>query len=858
MDDFKEELSRKENEKIRWGTIIPLIGGSALGCKEATGTLPDFHLSYSPFSGNERHIRNYWPSVPMYYLDKNSENLPNFGNVDFINSVCPCAGLSMLNTSSSGGKKRGADAAANRWMYESSVYILSKVRPKVLWGENAPGLFTTLGEGVIEKLRKIGEHFGYSFSVMKTSTDFHGIPQRRVRTFYFFWKSPTVPKMTYYSRERKNLLDYLNEIPIDAPMTDIYLADGKASERARYYQFILEKEGLTHAEFVKKIGKGTVTTYLEEHNLIDECIEWLKEKYPKESFWNKTGNNRTHIEYLEHVKKKRAAGLGYWDDSPRFVGDTFAAVMKKTMMWGVHPEEDRFLNAREFMHLMGLPHDFQLHDAERSINHIAQNVPTCTARDMAEQVTKFIRGELEMTNFCFMRQDNTNQTIVTAVEGYVAPIGVEDLNNLERNIKLLEFISAGDAAEPVKKEKKIVFRKEKKPKQELSEEERQMLEIDREIKREKEREIRKQLREAKDQRIREERAKNKELRDEERAKNKEMRDKERQLRIEMRRAKQERRLSERKVRRSIVVEKESKVPLDPEEVAEEEKKFMCKICLIFPRDDSRNKSELYRHYSLVHYPKEIKEAFLTMKSPEPCPFCPDDGKGPQKMISSKDISHIGQTHSKVEMFMPKEYHVQGSKRRSSIMPRIHSTIVPKNNNVKENLFYAVELNDEEKVKPEAKPVIEVVDDEDDEVDEEIRITEVKTRSGRLSRSRLSQIDNFADVKPFKSEPKKSISRNYVEETDAEPVRTRSGRVSKRTELFSKAIQIELSKASKSKRIKVQQEPVIIDIEENDEQVKRKYSLDTHSTSENKRTRSGREIQNHSLRRSTRTVTTLRI
>ena len=83
----------------------------------------------------------------------------------------------MLNTSSAGGKKRGADAAANKWMYESSVYILSKVRPKVLWGENAPGLFTVMGEGVIEKLRKIGEHFGYSFSVMKTSTELHGIPQ---------------------------------------------------------------------------------------------------------------------------------------------------------------------------------------------------------------------------------------------------------------------------------------------------------------------------------------------------------------------------------------------------------------------------------------------------------------------------------------------------------------------------------------------------------------------------------------------------------------------------------------------------------------------------------------------------------
>ena len=71
------------------------------------------------------------------------------------------------------------------------------------------------------------------------------------------------------------------------------------------------------------------------------------------------------MEYLEHVKKKREAGteyenmkqifltnifyeifegLGYWDDSPRFMGESFAAVMKKTMMWGVHPTEDRLVN----------------------------------------------------------------------------------------------------------------------------------------------------------------------------------------------------------------------------------------------------------------------------------------------------------------------------------------------------------------------------------------------------------------------------------------------------------------------------------------------------------------------------------
>ena len=71
----------------------------------------------------------------------------------------------------------------------------------------------------------------------------------------------------------------------------------------------LNQSGLSNAEFVKKIGKGTITTYLEDHNLIDECIDWLNAKYPGESFWTKAGNNRTHVEYLEHVKKKREAGM---------------------------------------------------------------------------------------------------------------------------------------------------------------------------------------------------------------------------------------------------------------------------------------------------------------------------------------------------------------------------------------------------------------------------------------------------------------------------------------------------------------------------------------------------------------------
>ena len=74
------------------------------------------------------------------------------GEMDFINSVCPCAGLSMLNRQKEGNVSifilfaylkisfqntptvqsgRGADAAQNEWMLKSANYVLSVVRPKV-------------------------------------------------------------------------------------------------------------------------------------------------------------------------------------------------------------------------------------------------------------------------------------------------------------------------------------------------------------------------------------------------------------------------------------------------------------------------------------------------------------------------------------------------------------------------------------------------------------------------------------------------------------------------------------------------------------------------------------------------------
>ena len=121
-DSFKEML-----DSIKWGTCIPLIGGSAIGCAQTIGHEPEYHLTYKAFGFNEKQIRNYWKDVPYFVLDDENFDVSSIPtkDMDFINAVCPCAGLSMLNVHAS------ADAKQNDWLYMSTEFVLEHIKPKV-------------------------------------------------------------------------------------------------------------------------------------------------------------------------------------------------------------------------------------------------------------------------------------------------------------------------------------------------------------------------------------------------------------------------------------------------------------------------------------------------------------------------------------------------------------------------------------------------------------------------------------------------------------------------------------------------------------------------------------------------------
>jgi site-specific DNA-cytosine methylase len=398
-----------KNAPIKWATMVPLIGGSAFGCYNATGTKPQYNMSYTPFAANEKFYYRYWDDIPIFLIDEgNDPNEEHPEYLDFVNSVCPCAGLSQLSTAKSGSNAR---ANQNKWMFESAEYVLDHIQPKVYWGENAPALFTNSGRDVREQLIEIAKKHDYSFSLYKTSTSLHGAPQFRNRTFYFFWDSETAPIMNWYQKPLKPLAEFLNSFPKglqgenEPTCTKDLQDDGVRA-------FVLAKEKRIHSEFIKQElnqpkVKNSYFRWIELRNMFDEAIQWVGGN-------PQFGTSHRSYRQLVKAKSKLDAGKNYMAPGPYFFGNVANAMVGRTIGQTQHPVEERYLNIREIMHLMGMPTDFEFsaHEPGAALNMLAQNVPVWTAQDMAAEVVKYCRGNLQTSQKKVLFQNNFKQKYI--------------------------------------------------------------------------------------------------------------------------------------------------------------------------------------------------------------------------------------------------------------------------------------------------------------------------------------------------------------------------------------------------------------------------------------------------------------
>lgn len=380
------------NKTLTWSPIIPLIGGFPIGCENATGVGPTQVISAEPFKANDALYLNYLAQHKKFPPTVDFQKYPEYIiPVNIVVATPPCAGLSTL-----GQKKAGIDRAdneINHWMYDALTVGINNAKADVVIIENAPGLTSKVGEPVLKKLRKIAEDGGYSTVAYRTSTEYHGLPQFRKRTFFFAFKSKFAPILTFIKKDRLNFDEFLRLVNKDTPHGDELLVEN-ALEKDTWWIYLVDKYGVEYVREQMK-DRGTVADVVFRNDLLDDCI----------AYWEKRGDNAKALKLAIHAKDKFSRGLGIFDSSPRLSikrSSTFTAKAFATL----HPDEDRTITVREGMAMMGLPDDFELLNGRRDHGKIPQNVPVTTAADMAELAVQFINGELPLSTKQHLFIDN--------------------------------------------------------------------------------------------------------------------------------------------------------------------------------------------------------------------------------------------------------------------------------------------------------------------------------------------------------------------------------------------------------------------------------------------------------------------
>ena len=422
---------------------IPLIGPFVLAQKKLEVEGHNFKsngiYSFPCFADNEQHIEFNDSSKKVTYFEEECESLVNRSSdlqpwtdviekysvpvSDIVTGVPPCAGLSMLNSSNScSSKSRGADAVQNNWIFSALKFYLAS-DSNVLVLENAPGL-ATQGLSMIYEMEKIIKDNGLErkIQLVKTSTFHHGIPQNRSRTFLIIHKNKNYIRFKNKGHIYQSLEEFLNTASYKKDDPCFFNTDQSKGTKAFLELIennpeIIEKFKAINGPCVKSSWKLFLPEIEKNPDMIKD-YEAISKQY-------------------EHIKRKKAMGLGFWDGSPSFAKGHVNAVISKNKLTTFNPTDNykSLLTVRHFMHLMGIPIDFDLSIPEKNWKHITQNVPVPTAADAILWACECLDGGEEMEfDLPFILNDNMKgdlyNTIMDPNMGKLSPKLEKDIFEL--------------------------------------------------------------------------------------------------------------------------------------------------------------------------------------------------------------------------------------------------------------------------------------------------------------------------------------------------------------------------------------------------------------------------------------------
>ena len=419
-------------KKIKWAAIQPLTGGMFLGAEEAFGYPAEWILTYKGLDeikrnkegnitavSNEAYLLNYLKKVnrevPYYKMNRemfdcNVDDMnpeitldgepakPDY-DVDVVVAVPVCSGLSMVTSA-----KDNTRNERNCNMLYLAKLALTTIRPKVYIFENAPTLMGFRGDELRSQFEQIANENDYVVVYYKTDTWKHYNCQKRPRTFVMFVKKidgeSKVPTLDF-TDHKMTIEEFFANIPEG-------LSNQEECEASPHNYMVIDF-------FKYKYGKdwidnvnGCLMKNIVQRGLIDELLNFMDsyDKMPIE-----TKEKVRH--YIEHIRKKTSMGLNWYGSDCCYYKDHFPAIQFRSITTTIHPSGERMCNVREYLELMGMPHDFDWFGDKGNWPKIGQNVPVKTAKFITEQAIKIVNNwnNESRQDGSAIFFDNTNNTI---------------------------------------------------------------------------------------------------------------------------------------------------------------------------------------------------------------------------------------------------------------------------------------------------------------------------------------------------------------------------------------------------------------------------------------------------------------
>ena len=402
-------------KELKWGCIQPLTGGMYIGARKAIGKPADWIISYPGLTdvkltkdgnigkvANEYHLLSWckknnelppykvFNKKPFEVMRTSDVELINvegwstsdidFTNTDIVVSVPVCSGLSQATIASDEAKEE-----RNYNMIFNATYALNVIKPKIYIFENAPTLFSgTSAQGVRDIINDLGEKYGYSVIYYKTDTKLHDNCQRRPRTFVMFVKHELdklgAPDLRFECI-KTTIEEYFNRIPEGATQQ---VAIELTEEAKCFLNFVKHYYGENYREIAQPCTIGNIIN----NELWDEFYKFLKDTNVDQIIQDKIHKLCDHIQYKLSLGKNFYCLVPAWT---RLTDETIASCMFKQIPYLMHFNEERCFTIREWLHMMGHPHDFEMYgDINANYAQIGQNVPVRTAQWIVSEAVRLI------------------------------------------------------------------------------------------------------------------------------------------------------------------------------------------------------------------------------------------------------------------------------------------------------------------------------------------------------------------------------------------------------------------------------------------------------------------------------------